>query len=225
MIFKIHYNPSLIKSGRQNTYVSFCEQKLVASRLAIHCFLYRFLFDRKIINFNSAKFAYEIHNSISGKTIKCFVTNEKTKLFCRLEQLVKPAIINAEEHLRGILFNSIKVKSLSYDEQIAREIARSIDDEIFADLDQINDDFPPFLDEDPVRHFNVVPRQVAVQPVRRSLDYMGIARRGLVVDELPQGALPIYDRDIEVADIQDIDNLPIVEPYENAIGPLGGGDQ
>jgi len=33
----------------------------------------------------------------------------------------------------------------------------------------------------------------------RNLDYQGIARRALVVDPLPQGALPVYDRDIDVA--------------------------
>jgi len=35
-------------------------------------------------------------------------------------------------------------------------------------------------------------------PIRRSLDYQGIGRRLLVVDQLPQGALPIYDKDINV---------------------------
>lgn len=37
------------------------------------------------------------------------------------------------------------------------------------------------------------------QPIRRSLDYQGIARRALVVDQLPQGALPTYDKDIDVS--------------------------
>jgi hypothetical protein len=31
-------------------------------------------------------------------------------------------------------------------------------------------------------------------PIRRNLDYQGIARRCLVVTPLPQGALPIYDK-------------------------------
>jgi len=35
-------------------------------------------------------------------------------------------------------------------------------------------------------------------PIRRSLDYHGIARRALVIDRLPQGALPYYDKPIEV---------------------------
>lgn len=35
--------------------------------------------------------------------------------------------------------------------------------------------------------------------IRKNLDYQGLARRLLVVDPLPQGALPVYDRDIDVA--------------------------
>lgn len=38
-------------------------------------------------------------------------------------------------------------------------------------------------------------------PLRRHLDYQGIARRALVIDSLPQGALPTYDRDIDIASI------------------------
>lgn len=41
--------------------------------------------------------------------------------------------------------------------------------------------------------------QAMANPVRRNLDYQGIARRALVVDPLAQGALPTYDRDIDVA--------------------------
>jgi hypothetical protein len=41
--------------------------------------------------------------------------------------------------------------------------------------------------------------QAMANPIRRNLDYHGIARRVLVVDPLPQGALPSYDRDIDVA--------------------------
>lgn len=41
--------------------------------------------------------------------------------------------------------------------------------------------------------------QAMANPIRRNLDYHGIARRALVVDPLPQGALPTYDRDIDVA--------------------------
>jgi hypothetical protein len=41
--------------------------------------------------------------------------------------------------------------------------------------------------------------QAMANPIRRNLDYQGIARRCLVIDPLPQGALPVYDRDIDVA--------------------------
>jgi hypothetical protein len=41
--------------------------------------------------------------------------------------------------------------------------------------------------------------QAMANPIRRNLDYQGMARRALVVDPLPQGALPVYDRDIDVA--------------------------
>jgi hypothetical protein len=41
--------------------------------------------------------------------------------------------------------------------------------------------------------------QAMALPIRRNLDYKGIARRCLVVDPLPQGAIPRYDRDIDVA--------------------------
>lgn len=41
--------------------------------------------------------------------------------------------------------------------------------------------------------------QAMANPIRRNLDYMGIGRKVFVVDPLPQGALPVYDRDIDVA--------------------------
>lgn len=34
-------------------------------------------------------------------------------------------------------------------------------------------------------------------PIRTSLDYQGIGRKLLVVDPLPQGAMPVYDRDVD----------------------------
>lgn len=39
-----------------------------------------------------------------------------------------------------------------------------------------------------------------IAPIRRSLDYQGIARKVFAVQQLPQGALPVYDSDL-VADI------------------------
>lgn len=40
-----------------------------------------------------------------------------------------------------------------------------------------------------------------VQPLRRRLDYQGIARKVFSVEPLPQGVLPTYERDIDVADV------------------------
>lgn len=40
--------------------------------------------------------------------------------------------------------------------------------------------------------------QAMANPIRQNLDYMGVARRGLVVDPLAQGVNPIYHRDINV---------------------------
>ena len=37
--------------------------------------------------------------------------------------------------------------------------------------------------------------QAMANPIRRNLDYYGIARKCLVIDQIPQGALTIYDRD------------------------------
>jgi hypothetical protein len=41
--------------------------------------------------------------------------------------------------------------------------------------------------------------QAMANPIRKNLDYHGMARRALVVDPLPQGAMPTYDLDIDVA--------------------------
>lgn len=41
--------------------------------------------------------------------------------------------------------------------------------------------------------------QAMAVPIRRNLDYAGVARRALVVDPLPTGALPVYERDIDVS--------------------------
>jgi len=40
--------------------------------------------------------------------------------------------------------------------------------------------------------------QAMANPIRRNLDYQGVGRKALVVDPLPQGALPIYEKDIDV---------------------------
>lgn len=41
--------------------------------------------------------------------------------------------------------------------------------------------------------------QAMALPIRRNLDYQGVARRAFVVDELETGVLPLYERDIDVA--------------------------
>lgn len=41
--------------------------------------------------------------------------------------------------------------------------------------------------------------QAMATPIRLSLDYQSVGRKLLVVDALPQGALPVYDRDIEMS--------------------------
>ncbi|MGG2309823.1 hypothetical protein, partial [Salmonella enterica] len=40
--------------------------------------------------------------------------------------------------------------------------------------------------------------QAMVKPIKTSLQYQAIGRKLLMVDELPQGALPRYERDIAV---------------------------
>ena len=39
--------------------------------------------------------------------------------------------------------------------------------------------------------------QAMANPIRVSLDYQGVGRKLLVVDPLPQGALPVYDKDVD----------------------------
>jgi hypothetical protein len=41
--------------------------------------------------------------------------------------------------------------------------------------------------------------QAMANPIRKNLDYQGVGRKALVVDPLPQGALPLYERDIDVS--------------------------
>jgi len=39
-------------------------------------------------------------------------------------------------------------------------------------------------------------QQIVVEPIRRSLEYQAVGRKLLLVDELPQGALARYERDV-----------------------------
>lgn len=38
-----------------------------------------------------------------------------------------------------------------------------------------------------------------IQPLRKRRDYTSVGRRGFYVEQLPDGALPIYDKDADVA--------------------------
>ena len=51
-----------------------------------------------------------------------------------------------------------------------------------------------------------------VNPIRRNRDYQSIARRTFLVEQIPDGALPIYDRDPNVADIVTAHAEPFVMP-------------
>lgn len=46
------------------------------------------------------------------------------------------------------------------------------------------------------------------QPIRRRLNYAGLARKVFHVEQLPAGALPIYDKDIDVTKCFDDFTLP-----------------
>ena len=59
--------------------------------------------------------------------------------------------------------------------------------------------------------------QAMANPIRRNLDYHGIARRALVVDPLPQGAMPTYDRDIDVAAVVISTTVPDQSPEYSVI--------
>jgi hypothetical protein len=39
--------------------------------------------------------------------------------------------------------------------------------------------------------------QAMANPIRTSLDYQGVGRKLLVIDPLPQGSLPVYDKDVD----------------------------
>lgn len=60
-------------------------------------------------------------------------------------------------------------------------------------------------------------RQAMVEPIRRRLDYQGIGRRLLMVDQLPQGALARYERDVaSVAQVISQRGGPIDSPERPA---------
>ncbi len=195
MIFKINYNTSLVKSGKQDTYVSFCDSRLLGSHLSIHCFLYKFLFDKKIIDFHSNKFLYEIRNNGISTVIECFFTNGKTKLLCKLIQLMKPTSENLQDKLRGILYNSITTPR----EQFAQEVDRQIFDDYYVQA---------AYGIEPVPGHNNVARHIN--------DNYQRTRRPIVVAPLPEEVLPVYDREFDGDAFENVHyDHPIDEPIFN----------
>lgn len=195
MIFKVTFSPSL-KSAKQNVYISFCGSRLNASRAELHMFLYKCLFDKKLIDVHPNRFSLE-RGLTPSAIIKCYVAKEKSKLFCTLHQLVKPptpaeALLSAKQRLMDLI-----------NAQSVREIQEQEDAAIFAHLDMNIEQEQPRLPAT-YRHITFPePRPGNFIPVRPSLDYMGIARRALIVEELPAGALPVYDRDIDAVVLDD----------------------
>jgi hypothetical protein len=54
--------------------------------------------------------------------------------------------------------------------------------------------------------------------LRRRLDYAGIARKALHIEPLPPGALPTYDRDIDVSAVLEFDSrdrFPTSSPFQH----------
>jgi hypothetical protein len=135
MIFKVHYNSALLNSGKPNTYVSFCERKLRFSRLEMHNFLYRFLYDRKIINFPENMFSFEVnagYTEYSCRTIKCYVSTDRKKWYCKLEQLmpVSAATYNIMADV-NILRQQIMA---TMTEAARRDIQEQVDAEILQEI-------------------------------------------------------------------------------------------
>lgn len=54
-----------------------------------------------------------------------------------------------------------------------------------------------------------------IQPLRRQLDYQGIARKAFQVQQLPQGALPYYEKDAEEKVFGQRVTVPEFEIYQN----------
>ena len=171
MIFKVNFNPSQVKTGKQNTYVSFCDHKLFGSRLATHCFLYKFLIDNKIIHFHSSKFSYEVRDELFGKLIKCFITNGKPKLFCKLEQLVKP-----QPKRKTFIYDYDTLASNKY---LINEIARDIDNEIFLDLERYPGNEP--------LNFN----DIQINRIQPDINYQEFPLNDWPLDEIEQEQEPL----------------------------------
>jgi hypothetical protein len=183
MIFKVHFHPTV--KAREDTYISLCTKKLDTSNFEFNSFLYKHLFKYKILNFNYNNFSFDRPQS---NIIKCFFVKEKRKLFCTLTHLVKPRkileysdITYAKEKLIQMIAN-----------RAVREVQEQEDAEVFA---QINMDL---YHPDNEGYYRAAQPVLQYPRVRPSMDYQGIARRALIVDPLPEGALPVYERDIDI---------------------------
>lgn len=136
MIFKVHYNSALLNSGKPNTYVSFCERKLNFSRLEMHNFLYRFLHDRKIINFPENMFSFEVnagYSIYSCRTVKCYVSTDRKKWYCKLEQLMP--VVGSNPNYAATDINILRQQIVAAITDTARrDMQEQIDAEIFRDI-------------------------------------------------------------------------------------------
>jgi hypothetical protein len=89
-------------------------------------------------------------------------------------------------------------------------------DRIIAEPNRNGDQIPNEVREQIIRQYVATSEgrtrlaQSMVAPLRARMDYQSIARRAFMVEQLPDGALPIYDRDPDVADL--IVPSPWVQP-------------
>jgi hypothetical protein len=178
MIFKVHYNSALLNSGKPNTYVSFCERKLHYSRLEMHNFLYKFLYDRKIINFPENMFSFEVNGGYSVyscRTVKCYVSTERKKWYCKLEQLmpVAKSTVNYVASDVNILRQQI-MESMS--EVARRDLQQVIDAEIFQEINNAARGHQDYLVNNNENNY------AYVNPLRRNLDYVAYAQRVLDIN-------------------------------------------
>lgn len=190
MIFKVNYNSALLSNVKSNIYVSFCARKLNFSRLEMHNFLYKHLSERKIINFPEHMFSFEVTNTsyASQAVIKCYVSSDRKKWYCKLEQLCKPVSATFPPLSEDIALLRKQIFA-TLTQRAAEEIRNQIDAEILQDLDNAARGHQ----DNVVREEYLLGQQQAyydniINPIHRNLDYQGIARRALVVEPLPAGA-------------------------------------
>jgi hypothetical protein len=199
MIFKVRFGDHFPSAGK-DTYLSFCESKFQLTHKLFKLFLYRTLFQRKLIDERRYDmFSCEMPLTImNGRLIECYLkTNAKNKLFCSLTELMPyqaPVSIGLFDQLDYSWRGVIADMSRRATEDMAREIDRQV-------MDQLDRD---------VQELNPIPNNGGI--IRQRLDYQAIGRRTFFLDQLPDGALPVFDQDIDIAP-----NVPVnpVEPPLN----------